>query len=65
MSDWDKESIKRLNDSLMNLNDRLWEIKNEFRERNEIVKSTDNTIEMIAEMIYEFKEKKKLENDSD
>ena len=65
MSDWDKESIKRLNYSLMNLNDRLGEIRNEFRERNEIAKSTDHTIGIISEMIYEFKEKKERENDSD
>jgi hypothetical protein len=64
MSDWDKESIKRLNYSLMNLNDRLGEIRDEFVERNEIAKSTDHTIGIIADMVYEFKEKKERENDS-
>ena len=43
MSDWDKESIKRLNYSLMNLNDRLVEIRNELAERNEITKSTKDS----------------------
>lgn len=64
MSDWDKESIKRLNYSLMNLNDRLVEIRNELAERNEITKSTDHTIGMIAEMIYEFKRDGVKKNDS-
>ena len=65
MSDWDKESIKRLNYSLMNINDRLVEITKEIVERNEITKSTDHTIGMIAEMIYEFKRDGIKKNASD
>ena len=65
MSDWDKESIKRLNDSLMNLNDRLWEIRDELRERNEIAKETEYTIDTIAEIFLSLTKKKERENDSD
>lgn len=53
MSDWDKKSIDRLNYSLMNINDRLWDISQEMRDQTEGQKQIIRAIESIAEIMLE------------
>lgn len=53
MTNWDNESITRLNYSLINLNNRLVEIRDILEEKNEHQKSIAGSLQGILEVMIE------------
>ena len=54
MTGWNNDTVDRLNYSLMNINDRLGEIRDNLVERNNIEQDNKIMLEGIHEFLFEI-----------
>lgn len=52
-SEWDRESVDRLNASLMNINDRLWELIQDRKKDREVQEDIAGSLRTIEEIMME------------